>query len=530
VSDVRRVWTVLAALAAVAAPALPATAQAAPAAPATVIIVLDTSGSMRGARGETALEAAGEYLGALPPDVPAGLVTFSGGATLVVPPTVDRGRLAAALGTRWNATRSPLYDAVALAARTIDRLPGTRRLLILSDGDDTGSSRTPGAVAAQLARSRITADLVALDHRATAGGRDRIVRATGGRVLEPADVAARAAELASAPAPVVTAPAVWPLRAGLASLGLAALGVLAVVLRRVRSRRRPRWQAALERYGQAPRLAAAADEHAARHPAPSALVRAGDRLLGARGRRERLATQLDLAGMPLRPAEWLLVRIGICAGLGLLAVLVGASWPGALAGVAAGWLAGRQYLRFRIARRRGAFADQLPDTLQLVVGALKAGFSLPQALNSVVREDTQPIAGEFARALATTRLGTSVEDALDRTAERMRSKDFAWVVMAIRIQRQVGGNLSELLQTTVHTMRERSQLRRHVKGLTAEGRLSAYVLIGLPVLLALWMFVSRRAYLAPLYSTGAGWVMIITAVGCVSAGWFWMSRLSKVEV
>jgi tight adherence protein B len=310
---------------------------------------------------------------------------------------------------------------------------------------------------------------------------------------------------------------------GAACLALAALGMLAVVLRRVRGERRPPWRAALDRYG-------ASAATTVRRPPTGVLVRAGDRFLASGGRRERIAAQLDLAGVALRPAEWLLVRIGLSVGLGVLGVLVGASWVGALAGPAVGWLAGRQYVAFRIARRRAAFADQLPDTLQLVVGALKAGFSLPQSLTAVVREDTQPIAGEFARALATTRLGTSVEDALERTADRMRSKDFAWVVMAIRIQRQVGGNLSELLQTTVHTMRERSQLRRHVKALTAEGRLSAYVLIGLPVLLALWMFVSRRAYLAPLYTTGAGWVLIVLAVGCVSVGWFWMSRLSKVEV
>ena len=514
---------IFAALTAMVFAAVPA--QAAPT--ASVVIVLDTSGSMKqGGRGETALEAAADYLDALPASVPAGLVTFTGGPTLVVAPTVDRARLTDALNTDWTARYSPLYDSVALAADTLAGTPGVRRLLILSDGDDIGSDRTPAAAADVLYRSRITADLVALDRRTTTGGRDRIVRATGGRVLAPGDVADRAAELASTPVPVTARSTTWPLYFGLGCLFLALLGLGLAAVRRAGGPARPPWQVALDRY----RLHAGEPVRSGEPAGRGLLVRMGEGFLGSGRRRERLAADLDLAGVRLRPAEWLLVQIGLSGGLGAVLFLVGGSWPGAIGGLAFGAVAGRQYLRFRIGRRRAAFAEQLPDTLQLVVGALKAGFSLPQALTAVVREDTQPIAGEIARALSRTRLGTSVEDALDMAAERMRSKDFAWVVMAIRIQRQVGGNLSELLQTTVHTMRERSQLRRHVKALTAEGRLSAYVLVGLPVLLALWMFVSRRAYLRPLYTTGAGWVLIIMAVGFVALGWFWMSRLSKVEV
>ncbi|WP_167980664.1 type II secretion system F family protein [Lentzea indica] len=148
----------------------------------------------------------------------------------------------------------------------------------------------------------------------------------------------------------------------------------------------------------------------------------------------------------------------------------------------------------------------------------------------MVREGTQPIAGEIARSLARTRLGVSVEDALDKAAVRMQCQDLSWVVMAIRIQREVGGNLAELLLTTVHTMRERATVRRQVKALTAEGRLSAYVLISLPIGLGAWLFTSRREYIEPLYTRPVGWMMLGATAVCLCAGWFWMKKMIKVEV
>src|SRR6185437_2866651 len=149
--------------------------------------------------------------------------------------------------------------------------------------------------------------------------------------------------------------------------------------------------------------------------------------------------------------------------------------------------------------------------LQLVVGALRSGFTLQQAVDALVREGPDPVAGEFSRALAEIRLGGDLEDALDRVAARNSSRDLAWLVMAIRIQREVGGNLSEVLETAVETMRERGRLRRHVRALSAEGRLSAYVLVGMPVVLSIWMFLVRRSYLKPLYTEPLGIAMLVAA-------------------
>ena len=254
-------------------------------------------------------------------------------------------------------------------------------------------------------------------------------------------------------------------------------------------------------------------------------------LLQSSNRERGLAERLDLAGIARKPAEWVLLCVCACAVLAAaLSILTGNGLIGIAAGILAGWLGMRLTVSVRIARRRATFSEQLPDVLQLIAGSLRSGFSLPQALTAVVREGRQPVAGEFSRALAGTRIGAELETALDGIADRMDSKDMRWTVMAIRIQREVGGNLAEVLGNTVDTMRERAYLHRHVRALSAEGRLSAYILIGLPVLIGGWLFLSDRAYVRPLYTTVFGGLMLIGGGVLFVLGVLWMRVLIRVEV
>ena len=163
-------------------------------------------------------------------------------------------------------------------------------------------------------------------------------------------------------------------------------------------------------------------------------------------------------------------------------------------------------------------------------GSLAAGLSLAQSIDTIVREGNEPVASEFRRVLVETRLGISLDDALEGVAERFESKDFAWVVMAIRIQRQVGGNLAELLDTVAATMREREYMRRQVAALAAEGKLSAWVLGGLPPAFMAYLLVAKREYVMPMFTEPMGWVMLAGAGLILGVGAFWMSRLVKVEV
>src|SRR5439155_7848097 len=205
-------------------------------------------------------------------------------------------------------------------------------------------------------------------------------------------------------------------------------------------------------------------------------------------------------------------------------------WLAFTGGALAGWALPGLYRMWKARRKSRRFADLLPETLQLAVSALRSGFSLPQAIDALVREGPDPVAGEFGRAVAEIRLGGELEDALERCAARNDSRDLAWLVMAIRIQREVGGNLSEVLETAVDTMRERGRVARHVHALSAEGRMSAYVLVGLPVVLGAYMFLVRREYVRPLHSTTLGLIMLAGAVIMLGLGSFWMSRVIKVEV
>ncbi len=285
----------------------------------------------------------------------------------------------------------------------------------------------------------------------------------------------------------------------------------------------------IERYGprHAPAPAPAGGESTMTHGAVGWVTR----LLQSTNSEKGLAERLDLAASERKPAEWVL--LGVCGSALLAAALTLATGNlpiAILGGALIGWLGMHAALSIRIGRRRAAFSEQLPDVLQLIAGSLQSGFSLPQSVDAVVREGTQPAAGEFSRAMAEARLGADLEDALNRVATRMDSTDLRWTVMAIRIQREVGGNLAEVLRTTVATMRERSYLRRQVSALSAEGRLSAYVLIAMPIVVGGWFFYSDPDYMRPLYTTVAGLVMFVGSGVLVVIGAFWMRKLIKIEV
>jgi len=230
-------------------------------------------------------------------------------------------------------------------------------------------------------------------------------------------------------------------------------------------------------------------------------------------------------GAPVTP-ERLTAVIRRRPGGTALAVL--AVWT--LVGLALGTLLPWTYLSYKHGRRTKAFNAQLADTLQLMSGSLSAGLSLAQSVDTVVREGTDPMAAEFRRALVEMRLGVEIEDALEGIAARMDSVDFKWVVMALRIHREVGGNLAELLNSVADTIREREYLERHVLALSAEGRLSVWILGGLPPAFLAYLLLANPSYLQPLISTTIGYVLLGVMAVLLTVGIVWMKKLVKVEV
>jgi tight adherence protein B len=182
-------------------------------------------------------------------------------------------------------------------------------------------------------------------------------------------------------------------------------------------------------------------------------------------------------------------------------------------------------------KRRAQFLRVLPDTLQLMAGSLRAGYGVMQAIDSVAKESTGPTAEEFGRVLTEARLGMPLDLALSDMSERIDNDDFRWVVLAITIQREVGGNLAELLDTVAAVLREREMLRRQIKVLSAEGRLSAIVLIGLPIFLTIYLTLINPSYIGLLVTTGLlGWSMVIVALVLMGLGIIWIRKLITIEV
>jgi Flp pilus assembly protein TadB/Mg-chelatase subunit ChlD len=551
--------------------------------PRGLMVVLDVSGSVVGARLAAAQAAVNELAAALPDDVSAGLIAVSDKPTLLLSPTPDRAALTKAANRLSAKGETALYDGVSLADDTLRAAnfgPTTeRRVLVLSDGLDTASQLTRAALINRLTADKLPVDVVAFQAgKAGLDALQELAQPGGGRVLTApdaafvtqafravassfsvvleveADVPTQLGEqkatltvsfdtgagvltttvpvtFAKSPAvPVADAPSFgwipsWALWAvgGLLFVGLI---TLVVTLAWPGSRKQARIRQ-IDQFGPVRAIRALNPEQAsavarAALSVSRAVVRSG-------GLDARIALSLERAGMRLRPPEWLLLRASlVIPGAAVLFLLFG--WVGIPIGGLAGWFGTGVYRSVRASRRATAFDDQLPDALQLVIGSLRAGFSLPQAIDALVRESPEPISSEFGRALSENRLGADLSDALEGVAQRTMSDDLATAVMAVRIQREVGGNLAEVLQTTVDTIRERGRLRRHVRSLSAEGRLSAWVLIALPLLLAAYFFTFRRDYLRPLYTEPIGIAMLLGGAGLLVVGIIWMTRTVKVEI
>ncbi|HZB19418.1 MAG TPA: type II secretion system F family protein [Blastococcus sp.] len=270
-------------------------------------------------------------------------------------------------------------------------------------------------------------------------------------------------------------------------------------------------------------------------PEASALAGAGaaaeaavEKALVKRGRLAAGAAALETAGMTITLPSFVLT-VGlwavVAAGAG---VLIGGLLLGIvmIVGVVVG---ARLLVKIKAARRRVAFADQLDDSLQLMASSLRAGHSLLRAVDAVSQDAVSPTSEEFSRIVNETRVGRDLSDSLDEVAERMRSDDFLWVAQAIAIHREVGGNLAEVLDAVGHTIRERNQIRRQVKALSAEGKLSAIVLGALPFVIIGFLSMTNPGYLAKFTESVIGYGMIAGVVVLMLMGGFWLKKTVAIR-
>ncbi|GAA4408547.1 hypothetical protein GCM10023168_26140 [Fodinibacter luteus] len=501
--------------------------------------------------GETALYAAiQDAVEGLGSEGERSIVLLSDGGDTV---EKDKGGTARAKQQRSaaiEALRKGKVRAEVVAFKSKEDEPATLRAFARAGGGSVANAEDRKAVAASFAAAaRALESQAMLDIKRPAGvngKQDLVVTGTaGGQPFEAAasiDMGDTAPVTSASPSPsAVAAPPpaeaaftafspsrLWPAVAivtvGLFFLMVAFMGPV------FRSRRKER-VSAIEAYGFGRGAALKS-----RPPTPSVisgqLVDLGDKVMAGRESTPRTLQLIDRADLPWRAGEWFVLR--------LLAVVVGAvlgflllrsvPWLGLGLGLAFGLLAPTVMLRYLARRRARNFEATLPDVLMLVATSLSSGFSLLQALDGVAKDAPEPASKEFSRALAEARIGADVSDALDHMSDRMDSENMRWTTMAIRIQREVGGNLAETLRTTAATLREREMLRRQVRALSAEGRLSAWILIALPILMTLWMLYSNYDYVSLLWTTLLGILMSVAGILALIVGIFWMRRVVKIEV
>lgn len=255
------------------------------------------------------------------------------------------------------------------------------------------------------------------------------------------------------------------------------------------------------------------------------VFRATEQAFGHRGVWRNLQRKLERADLPLRTVEFAYLIVGSAFVLALLAAVSGRPSLQILIAFAVGGAIPYAFVSFKAKSRMAKFDDQLPDLLVTLAASLKAGHSFKQGIQTIVDEGHEPASKELGRVITDTRLGRPMDEALAETAERIGSKNFEFVITAVTIQRQVGGSLAGLFDMVADTVRQRQQFARKIKGLTAMGRASAYVLVGLPFFIGFALTLLNPSYMQPLFATSTGHMLIIVGVVMIAFGSLILKKL-----
>jgi tight adherence protein B len=537
-----------------------------------VVVALDTSRSMAGRPLAEATAAAAAFVHSKAACDRVALVTFGDKA-------VEQSRFSSATIDADNAFRtiavSPhsgtaLWDAVQLSARALASQDGGRVVVLLTDGDDVGSKSSFDAALTTLHKAGVVVYPIAFGAKADTTGLKRLGGETGGSfhaaapaatlsaiyaqiarelkrtwrveyltTARPGDkltVKASAGRLGAGettvevpgafgsgpasknkPSPLLPSPVYGKVGDLLFTL-IAGLLVLVAAMIFTSSVRGSWLKRRLAPHVESTRRSQKRRSGRERLEMLNGLFKATEQAFGHRRQWRNLQLLLDRADLPLRTVEfaWLLVACSFIPAV--LAALTGRSSIVILAMFLIGAFVPYFVVWFKAKRRLNAFEDQLPDLLITMAASLKAGHSFKQGVQSVVDEGQEPAAKELRRVLTETQLGRPMEAALQETADRIGSKNFSFVITAVNIQRQVGGSLAGLFDMVADTVRQRQQFARKIRSLTAMGRASAYVLLGLPFFIAIALTLMNPSYMDPLYHSHAGHVLIALGLTMMTFG------------
>jgi tight adherence protein B len=542
-----------------------------------VVLVLDASDSMRGAPAESAISAARTFADKVQGTTQLAVIAFNSQTTVLLPLTRDAAGDSQALAAPLQLNSGThLYDATAAAIKLLQSAHiQAGSVVVLSDGADTGSTATESEVAAAARKAHVSVYSVGLQSRAFDAPALKALATDGGgsfsvadspeslasiydrlgqtfanqyviryRTSQPANTDVKVAvkldgigvaETAySMPAGAPGAPfsqsiwlQFWRSAAGMivAALAVAILiGVAAAMIVR------PRRSGLRARVGQFVSVDSGRKKETTTTPILTSRLYAGaERSLGKSGAWTRFKSDLELADIEVQPAQIVLATLLGALIVGwLFATVTGFPLLG-LVGLAV-LLVPRAWVQSRVRKRRLTFAEQLPDNLQVMASAMRAGHSFIGALSVVVNDSAEPSASEFRRAIADEQLGVPLEEALRGVVERMDNRDLGQVALVAAMQRETGGNTAEVLERVTETIRERFELRRLIKTLTAQGRMSRWVVSALPIFLLLIITLINPTYMQPLYDRPLGRALLIAAAGFIVAGSLVIKRIVDIKV
>ena len=331
----------------------------------------------------------------------------------------------------------------------------------------------------------------------------------------------------------------------IAIAGVAALAILVIAVGVAMSGGGSGVNARLERYasGRQDKPAVAGQGSLAEALQSSQALTALNKVVEQRDFGANLAREIARADLRLKVSEYLVIWAGCTVGVPILMVVLSVAMPGLrnpivlLVGAFIGFMLPRFWLGRRKSSRLGAFDKQLPDTITLIANALRAGSSFLQAIEMVVRESRPPISTEFGRVIREVNLGLAFDIALENMVRRVRSDDLELMATAISIQHTVGGNLAEILDSIAFTIRERVRIKGEIRTLTAQQRLSGYVVGFLPIALAGFLFIAAPGFMQPMFDDRVSVIglpagIIILAVGgfAMFIGFMLIRRIADIEV
>lgn len=543
-----------------------------------VVLVVDASDSMKGAAIVRAMEAARAFATYRQSSQMMAVIVFNKETHVVVPLTADGGAIERGIADLPPLARGThIYDAVEKAVALIEAGDlSVGSVVVLSDGADTGSlasledaaakardarvrifsvglesgsfdagplRRLAGTAGGDYAEARTTDDLkpilealgaklaseYLLRYRSSADANQKIhvsVRVQG--VDGIGTVAYSSPEGANGAGEVFRrsfADLFWSGSAGMIAVsGFAAFLVALALFALVRPRRRTLQRRMAEFVSVVP-----AEEGAAEAGRSDIVLSAAEKSFERAQWWARFKEELEIGGITVAPVHILAwTAVATLFGMWLLAVLGGHFLFGMLA-LAVPFVV-RSLIKRKVQRQRRLFGEQLPDNLQVLASALRAGHSLVGALSVVVDDCTEPSRAEFRRVIADEQLGVSLEDAFGVVVRRMENQDLQQVALVAALQHETGGNTAEVLDRVCETIRQRFELRRMVKTLTAQGRMSRWVVSLLPVGLLALITLINPDYMAPLYGSTLGRLLLLVAALMVVAGSLVIQRIVDIKV